>query len=76
MGIIVLKDRAVAQKLGMCRSSIWAKNNPNSASYDPSFPQRVITGSRSVGWFEHEIDQWLEKQASDRKPQQMEDASC
>lgn len=67
MSFNILKDRVVAQKIGMSRSSIWAKINPKSTSFDPSFPQPVSTGLRATGWIEDELDAWLMTQANKRQ---------
>ena len=40
----------VMHKTGFSRSRIYT---------DPSFPQRVKLGQRSVAWVEAEIDEWI-----------------
>lgn len=48
---------------GIARGTAYAKLNPNSPQYDPTFPIPVRIGPRSVGWIESEIDDWIERQA-------------
>lgn len=51
----VIRLPAVQTKVNASRSTIhrW--------ELDPSsgFPKRVRLGENSVGWYEHEIDEWL-----------------
>ena len=34
--------------------------NPKSKRYDSTFPCTVSLGERSVGWYENEVQEWLE----------------
>ena len=51
----IIRLSAVQIKVGVSRRTIyrWEKD-PNSG-----FPKRVILGANSVGFFEHEIEEWL-----------------
>ena len=49
----ILRLPAVISKTGIARSTIYAK------IAEREFPQPIRLGSRSVGWLETEIDQWL-----------------
>jgi prophage regulatory protein len=65
----VIRLREVTQKVGLGRSSVYAKLRPNvhrPHDYDPSFPQPIRIGPRAVGWAECEIDEWLQAQAAKR----------
>ena len=47
---------------GLSRSSIYARINPDSPYYDPSFPKQKKLSPRkrgSVVWFQHEIENWM-----------------
>ena len=49
----ILRLPAVISKTGIARSTIYAK------IAEREFPKPIRLGSRSVGWLETEIDQWL-----------------
>jgi len=53
---------------GLSRSSIYARINPKSPGYDPTFPKSISLGGRAVGWIESEIETWLEEQISQSRP--------
>lgn len=57
----VLRARDAAKKLGVCRATFYAWQNPKHKSYQSSFPDRVelTEGGGAVGWLESELDQWL-----------------
>ena len=57
--LTILRRKQVENRIGIGRSSIYDKLNPKSRNYDPTFPRMVLLGSRSVGWYEHEIEEWL-----------------
>ena len=57
----VLRIRAVVNKLGIARSTIYDWINPKSPRYDATFPKQRRLGMQSVGWFESELDEWLLK---------------
>lgn len=57
----VLRIRAVVNKLGIARSTIYDWINPKSPRYDATFPKQYRLGMQSVGWFESELDEWLLK---------------
>ncbi len=64
-------DRVVGAKLacemlGLKRSTFFDKQNPNSARFDPSFPQRIRLSSRRVGWLLSELEMWISKKVKDR----------
>ncbi|WP_331251620.1 helix-turn-helix transcriptional regulator [Enterobacter hormaechei] len=43
----------------MGRSTVYDWLDPNSDRHDPTFPQRVKLGAKTVGWLESEIDAWI-----------------
>lgn len=59
----VLRCKQALLKLGISRSSFYAKAQKSSRYFDPTFPKPVALGLRSVGWFEDELDAWLDQQA-------------
>ena len=68
---IVLRMREVEQRIGLKRSSIYERLNPNGKYYDRSFPRPVsLTGAPAaadedrptggaIGFHQDEIDRWL-----------------
>ena len=56
----ILRLRECLELVGVSRSSWFDINNPASPRHDASCPRRVKIGIRSVGWFEHELLDWLE----------------
>jgi len=55
----ILRIRAVVNKLGIARSTIYDWINPKSPRYDATFPKQRRLGQQSVGWLESELDAWL-----------------
>lgn len=49
---------------GLSRSSLYAKMDLNSSSYDEKFPRRIKLGARAVGWLKGEVDAWLDSMIS------------
>lgn len=55
----ILRLPAVIEICGISRSSVYEKLNPRSRRYDKDFPTPIKIGVSSVGWFQHEVHQWL-----------------
>ena len=51
----ILRRPAVEQITGLSRSSIYKWMD------DDMFPKAVYLGPRAVGWFQADIDAWLEQ---------------
>lgn len=47
------------EAIGLKRSSIYARMNPDSPSHDPTFPRPINLGGRSVGWLSEDVENWL-----------------
>ncbi|MGY6036534.1 helix-turn-helix transcriptional regulator [Aeromonas sp. AE23HZ002T15] len=58
-GFKILRCKDLIKKLGLSRSSLYDRLAPSSPRFDKSFPKAIRLGANSVGWFEHEVDQWL-----------------
>lgn len=56
----IIRLRTVIQLTGLSRSTIYDKLNPKSPRFDPLFPRKVCLGARAVGWYMHEVEQWLQ----------------
>ena len=52
----VLRRLAVSEKVGLSPVQVWRKANDP----DDDFPEARILGPNSTGWFEDELDVWLE----------------
>ncbi len=64
MKIIRLPE--VLDMTGKSKSSQYAMLNPNSSTYDPSFPKSISIGLRSKGWLEQEVIDWLKRKMDAR----------
>lgn len=53
----ILRLPAVVDRTGLARSTIYLRMR------NQSFPAAVNLGGRAVGWFESEINDWLELRA-------------
>lgn len=45
--------------LGISKSTVYDKLNPNSPRYDATFPKPIQLGTSSVGWLEFEVISWI-----------------
>lgn len=57
--LTILRRRHVQARTGLSRSSIYAKLDPKSSSYDPEFPTSIRLSKTSVGWLTSEIEAWI-----------------
>lgn len=62
----ILRVKDVISKTGLSRSTIYSKIDEKSKAYDPYFPKQVKLGSRAVGWFESEVEEWLVSRGMER----------
>ncbi|EPT6140256.1 helix-turn-helix transcriptional regulator [Salmonella enterica subsp. enterica serovar Newport] len=51
--------RELTKVLGLSRSTIYEKLNPESRYYDETFPKPVRLGAASVGWRSTSVDEWI-----------------
>lgn len=49
----VLRLPNVLKVTGLCRSAVYELESEHA------FPQRIQLGPRTVGWLEHEVQEWL-----------------
>jgi prophage regulatory protein len=56
----ILRLPDVIKKTGLCRSMIYRLLNQGK------FPKRIKLSERSMGFYEHEVDAWLESRAAQR----------
>lgn len=57
--MIILRCKDVLALLKLSRATIYDKLNPNSRRYDVRFPKPIRLGPKAVGWYEHELEQYL-----------------
>lgn len=60
--LFILRIKQVQARIGLSRSSIYARLDPKSDKYDPTFPKPIPLGNSTrppVGWVEEEVDNWL-----------------
>jgi prophage regulatory protein len=56
----IIRKPELLATLGLSDATIWRLEKAGR------FPKRVKLGGNSVGWFDHEIDGWLDRKAADR----------
>ncbi|MBA3034161.1 MAG: AlpA family phage regulatory protein [Gammaproteobacteria bacterium] len=60
--IRILRRKQVEARIGLSRSSIYARlrHNPKRPSdFDPTFPKPISIGAKAIGWIEAEVEAWL-----------------
>jgi len=57
----ILRLPAVKQSTGLSRSTIYLRVAQGT------FPQPVRLGGRSVGWLEHEVEEWVQKRIDETR---------
>lgn len=62
----ILRIKQLSTIIGLARSTIYDRLNPNSPRHDPSFPKPIRLGMTSVGWLQTEVDQWIQSKVSER----------
>ena len=55
----ILRIREVQARIGLSRSTIYDRMNPDSPRFDSTFPHPVKLGASAIGWFESGITEWL-----------------
>lgn len=63
----LLRRKQVEQAIGLSRSTIYARLDPKSPQYDPTFPKPITLGSMSVAWIEAEIQNWIASRIADSR---------
>lgn len=56
----ILRIKKVSELTGLGISTIYAKLDPNSSSFDPTFPSPVRLGAKAVGWRYCEVMAWVD----------------
>ncbi|MNJ21304.1 Prophage CP4-57 regulatory protein (AlpA) [compost metagenome] len=60
----VLRLKHVQERVGLGRSTIYDRMNPESPRYDSTFPKPIKLGIAAIGWIEAEIDAWIKSRVT------------
>lgn len=59
--LTILRRRQLEARSGYKRSSVYARLDPLSKYFDPTFPKPIkLGGGSAVGWVEQEVDQYIQ----------------
>ncbi|WP_420794894.1 helix-turn-helix transcriptional regulator [Azospira oryzae] len=76
--LYLLRLSEVIKRVGLGRSSVYARLDCDSKYYDPTFPRPVSlspVGRGTVAWVEDEIDTWIRQQISKSRNSDTQDQS-
>jgi len=57
-----IRLKALIEKTGLSRASIYNRLKKSSKYYDATFPKQIRIGGGAVAWIEDEIEGWMELQ--------------
>lgn len=65
----LLRRKQVENLLGISRSTIYARLDPKSKNYDPSFPSpiRLTASTTSIAWVEAEVQDYIAHRIADSR---------
>ena len=63
----LLGRKQVEQSLGLSRSTIYARLDPNSRHYDPDFPKPIKLGATSIAFVEAEVQEYIAHRIADSR---------
>lgn len=58
---MIVRPANLKPAVGIGKTLAYAKINPESSSYDPTFPKPVKLSTRCVGWRLDELQAWIEQ---------------
>lgn len=61
----IIRAKVVQKRTGFSRTQVWRKSNNSN----DDFPSAVVLGPNTIGWFEDEIDRYLESRPRGNLPQ-------
>ena len=61
----IIRLKKLTEKLGLSRSTIYDRMNPNSPRHDVTFPRPINLGGRAIGWIDSEVTDWIETHVQD-----------
>ena len=56
----IIRKKELLRSMGLSDVTIWRMERAGT------FPKRIKLGGNSVGWYESEIIEWMEKKRQDR----------
>jgi prophage regulatory protein len=56
----IIRLPETSNRTGKKRSTIYDTLNPKSPRYDSSFPRPLKIGARAIGFYESEVQAWIE----------------
>ncbi len=56
----IIKLPELKNKTGLSRSTVYDKLNPKSPRHDATFPRSIKLGARAIGFYESEVQAWIE----------------
>lgn len=59
----ILRMKALQDRVGLGRSSIYNRMNPASPQYDHTFPKPISLGGTAIGWVESQVTEWINSRA-------------
>ena len=65
----LLRRKQLEHALGLSRSAIYARLDPNSPQHDSNFPRPIKLGSTAVAWVESEVQAYIAGLIEDRGTQ-------
>jgi len=67
--LTIIRLRQLQKRIGLARSSIYDRLDPDSPRCDPTFPKPIRLGakSRAIGFIESEVEEWLARQVEQRR---------
>ena len=69
MATNILRLRALSEKIGLSRSTIYERLDPKSPRHDPDFPRPIPLGAKAIGFLESDAEAWIAAQAEKRLTQ-------
>ncbi|WP_126979685.1 helix-turn-helix transcriptional regulator [Saezia sanguinis] len=63
----ILRIKEVGKLVGLSRSSIYTRLDPESRVYDKTFPQRIQLGGGSIGFRAGEVYEWIASRPTKKK---------
>jgi prophage regulatory protein len=71
--VLTYRGQEVDAMLGISKSTRYARQDPKSPQYDPTWPLPIKLSARSTGYFVNEIESWLASRPRTRVVVQAED---
>lgn len=69
LSVFLLRLPEVLEALQMSRSSAYARLDPKSKYFDPTFPRPISlspSGGRGIAWVSSEVEAWIQQQVEKR----------